>query len=180
MEDTRAREQRLEGWMRTYGTAILRTCFLSLSDAKEAEDAMQETFLKAWRGMDSFEKRNGASEKTWLMHIAVNVCRDMRRTRWFRHIDMRQALEDLPQGMTGILPEDRSLLLDIMQLPDKYRQPILLYYYQDMTLEETAQALGISRSAVHGHLRKAESLLRLSLTDGERENEKKGGDCYVQ
>ncbi len=180
MEDTRAREARLERWIRTYGTAILRACFVCLSDAKEAEDAMQETFLKAWRCMDHFAGRNGASEKTWLMHIAINVCRDMQRTRWFRHVDMRKALDDLPQGVTGAAPEDRTLLLDIMQLPDRYKQPILLYYYQDMTLEETAEALGISKSTVHNRLRKAECLLRLTLTDETRESDRKGGDCYVQ
>lgn len=164
------RELLLEGWVRAYGTAILRTCFVCLADAREAEDAMQETFLKAWRKMDSFEHRNGAGEKTWLTHIALNVCRDMQRTRWFRHVDRRRALEDLPQGMTAALPEERELLLEIMTLPDKYREPLLLYYYQDMTLDETAAALEISRSAVYNRLRKAEKLLKLSLT---------GGDCYV-
>lgn len=164
------REARLEGWVRTYGTSILRTCFVCLSDMREAEDAMQETFLKAWRAMDSFEGRNGAGEKTWLTHIALNVCRDVRRTRWFRHIDMRRALEEIPQGAASVLPEDRTLLLDIMQLPEKYKQPILLYYYQDMTIEETAEVLQVSKSTVHNRLKKAEGLLRLSL---------KGGDCYV-
>lgn len=164
------REARLEGWVRAYGTSILRTCFVCLSDVREAEDAMQETFLKAWKAMESFEGRNGAGEKTWLTHIALNVCRDIRRTRWFRHIDMRRALEEIPQGVAAALPEDRSLLLDIMQLPDKYKQPILLYYYQDMTIEETAQVLGVSKSTVHNRLRKAEGQLRLSM---------KGGDCYV-
>lgn len=164
------RENILAGWVRAYGTAILRTCFVCLADAREAEDAMQETFLKAWRKMDSFEHRNGAGEKTWLTHIALNVCRDMQRTRWFRHVDLRRALEDLPQGMTAALPEERELLLEIMALPDKYREPLLLYYYQDMTLDETANVLGLGRSAVYNRLRKAEKLLKLSLM---------GGDCYV-
>ena len=164
------REARLEDWVREYGTSILRTCFICLSDMREAEDAMQETFLKAWRAMDGFEGRNGAGEKTWLTHIAMNVCRDIRRTRWFRHMDMRRALEELPQGVASVLPEDRTPLMDIMQLPDKYKQPILLYYYQDMTIEETSQVLGVSKSTIHNRLRKAESLLKLSL---------KGGDCYV-
>ncbi|MBQ8556544.1 MAG: sigma-70 family RNA polymerase sigma factor [Clostridia bacterium] len=164
------REQRLEGWVRAHGTAILRTCFVCLSDAREAEDAMQETFLKAWRAMDSFESRNGASEKTWLTHIAINVCRDMQRTRWFKHIDMRRALDELPQRMAAALPEERELLLEIMQLPDKLKQPILLYYYQDMTLEETAEVLGTTKSTIHNRLRKAEKMLKLSLS---------GGDCYA-
>lgn len=164
------RDELLETWLREYGTSILRTCFVCLSDMRDAEDALQETFLKAWRAMDRYERRNGASEKTWLTHIAINVCRDMRRTRWFRHVDMRRALEEVPEGMACALPEDRSLLLDIMQLPDKYKQPLLLYYYQDMTMEETAQALGMSKSTVYNRLKKAESILKLQLT---------GGDCYV-
>lgn len=164
------RDELLETWLREYGTSILRTCFVCLSDMRDAEDALQETFLKAWRAMDRYERRNGASEKTWLTHIAINVCRDMRRTRWFRHVDMRRALEEIPEGMACALPEDRSLLLDIMQLPDKYKQPLLLYYYQDMTMEETAQTLGMSKSTVDNRLKKAESILKLQLT---------GGDCYV-
>lgn len=185
MNETASREARLEGWVRAYGTAILRTCFVCLSDVKEAEDAMQETFLKAWRAMDSFQGRNGAGEKTWLTHIALNVCRDIRRTRWFRHIDMRRALEEIPQGIVQALPEDRTLLMDIMQLPDRYKQPILLYYYQDMTIEETAETLNVSKSTVHNRLRKAEALLRRSLADGEwtaqssAQRAGKEGDCYV-
>lgn len=164
------REHLLESWMHEFGTAILRTCFVILSDAKEAEDAMQDTFLNAWRNMEHFECRNNASVKTWLICIAINVCRDYQRKRWFRHIDMRYALDELPQGIISVLPEDRELMMDIMRLPDELKKPLLLYYYQDMTLQETAETLGISKSAVHARLRKAEQRLKLSLT---------GGDCYV-
>lgn len=164
------REVRMETMIRQWGTSVLRTCFMCLSDAQQAEDAMQDTFLKAWRNLDQFERRNGASEKTWLMHIAINVCRDYRRTRWFRHVDMSRALEDVPLHVDDALPEDRELLMDVLALPEKLRQPILLYYYQDMTLEETAEALGASKSAIHNRLRRAEGMLKITLT---------GGDCYV-
>lgn len=80
-----SKEQTLESWMRTYGTDILRICFVILSDACEAEDAMQDTFLRAWRAMDNFKERN-ASPKTWLIRIAINICRNYRRRCWFRHI----------------------------------------------------------------------------------------------
>ena len=69
------REERLEQWITEYADAVLRTCFVYLSDASLAEDAMQDTFLNAWRGMDAFEGRNGCGVKTWLLTIAVNVCR---------------------------------------------------------------------------------------------------------
>ena len=57
--------------------------------------------------------------------------------------------------------------LDILRLPEKYRQVLTLYYYQDMTLEETASALGLSRSTAHHRLRRAEAALRDQLTGGD-------------
>ena len=163
-------EIRLKEWISRYSDDVLRTCFVLLSDQSLAEDAMQDTFMKAWKAMSQFEGRENASPKTWLMRIAINVCRDYQRKRWFRHIDMRHALEDLPQGMMTVLPEDRELMLDILRLPDDLKNPLILYYYQNMHLQETADALGISKSTVHTRLKKAEQALKLSLT---------GGDCYV-
>ncbi|MGI6700740.1 MAG: sigma factor [Christensenellales bacterium] len=66
------REQRFIEWMKTYGDIILRTCFVYSFNVHDAEDAAQDTFLKAWKAMEQFEKRNGASEKTWLIKIAIN------------------------------------------------------------------------------------------------------------
>ena len=151
--------------------AVLRICFVYLADAKQAEDAMQDTFLRAWHAMEQFEGRNQSSEKTWLMKIAINVCRDYRRSRWFQHIDLSKALDELPSHMLAVLPQDRLLMLDILRMPSKYKQVLLLYYYQDLTLEETAQALGLSRSTVHYRLKKAEALLRNTLTGGEADEE---------
>lgn len=170
MDKQREQELILEHWMRTWGTTVLRTCFVLLSDAREAEDAMQDTFLRAWRAMDQFEARGGATIKTWLMRIAINVCRDYQRRRWFRHVDMRRALEELPPSLVTVLPEDHDLLLDVLRLPESLKQPLLLYYYQDMTLEEVGQVLGLSKSAVHDRLRKAEKTLKVAMEEG---------DCYV-
>ena len=139
-----------------------------LQNDEDAADAIQETILICWEKIGSL--RHAGYFKTWLMRIAINVCRDYQRKRWFRHIDMRHALEDLPQGMMTVLPEDRELMLDILRLPDDLKKPLILYYYQDMNLQETADALGISKSTVHTRLKKAEQALKLSLT---------GGDCYV-
>ena len=55
------RRQRFEAWVAEYSDAVLRTCYVYLADIAAAEDALQETFLKVWRNMDSFEGRNGSS-----------------------------------------------------------------------------------------------------------------------
>ena len=160
-------EQLLEQWIRQYGNAILRTCFVYLSDAAQAEDAMQDTFLKAWNSMAKFDDRGDGAAKKWLMRIAVNTCRDYRRSRWFRYVDRTKTLDNLPVSMEAMSSQDRSLLIDIMRLPEKYKRVILLYYYQEMTLQETAEVLQISRSTVHTRLQKAEKLLKRILTGGE-------------
>ena len=166
MEQQSPNERRLEDWMRTYGTAILRTCFVILSDAREAEDAMQDTFLRAWRAMDTFEQRNGASVKTWLMRIAVNTCKDYRRTQWLRHRNQTSPIDELPEAVLPTTSVSRELFLTVMSLPDKYKQVVLLYHYQSMTMEEVADALRVSRPAVSRRLKKAYELLRAELEGG--------------
>ena len=161
--------QRLEQWLEQYGSGILRTCYVYLKDAALAQDAMQDTFVKAWQKMDTFEGRGGASPKTWLTHIAVNVCRDYRRSRWFKWVDMRKSIEEMPVAVRQATLEERELFESVMALPDKYREAVLLYYYQELTLEETAQVMNMSRSTVHHRLQKARQMLKLSLERSDME-----------
>lgn len=155
-------EHRLAHWIAQYGNSILKICFIYLSDRSLAEDALQETFLKAWKNYDQFESRNKCSEKTWLMRIAINVCHDYHRSRWHKNVDTNKALEDLPPALTTVSDADRTLFLDILKLPEKLKQVILLHYYQGLTIAETAEALNIGVNAAQYRLKKAVSMLRLS------------------
>lgn len=89
MESVRTRvdvqERTLERLMTEYGDCVVRVCFLFLKDRQLAQDASQETFIKAWRALDSL--REDGAEKAWLMKIAVNTCRNMVRSRYFRMVD---------------------------------------------------------------------------------------------
>lgn len=157
----RNRDQTLSEWLSEYGDLITRTCCLILGDRALAEDAAQETFLRAWKSMARY--KGDASPKTWLTRIAINVCRNIRRTAWFRRNDRSVTPEDLPLSAPE---EDRTLLLTVSQLPDKHRQVIILRYFQGMSLEEAAHALGISRSAAHHRLQRALQALRIELDEG--------------
>lgn len=159
------REALLTAWVDRYSDSLLRMCFISLRDWALAEDALQETFIKAWRAMPQYEHSSIRNERAWLSRIAVNVCRDLRRTRWMRHVDAAQALEMLPPSQLAVEPEDRTLLLDILAMPEKYRQVLILYHYQRLTMREVAQVLGADVSTVHARLKKAEGMLRRELTE---------------
>lgn len=160
-------QARLEGWIGQYADAILRVCFLYLGDRDLAQDAMQDTFFKAWRAMDRFEKQGESSERAWLMRIAVNTCRDYRRGQWFRHVDFSRSLDDLPPRLIAEEAEDRAIYLDVARLPEKQKQVILLHYFQNFTLQETAQILGIPKSTAYKRLARAEQMLRQALTGGD-------------
>ena len=75
-------KQVIERLIMEYGDAILRMCYLYLKDYHLAEDAAQETFIKAMKHYESFHQKS--SEKTWLTRIAINCCKNMMRMNWFR------------------------------------------------------------------------------------------------
>ena len=98
-------EIRLKEWISRYSDDVLRTCFVLLSDQSLAEDAMQDTFTKAWKNMSQFEGRENASPKTWLMRIAVNTCKDYRRTQWLRHRNQTSPIDELPERFPRAVPD---------------------------------------------------------------------------
>ena len=117
----------LEQVIRENQVSLKRLCFLYLHDEALADDAVQETFLKAYQAWGSY--RNEASEKTWLTRIAINTCKNMLRSAWFRRIDRTITVDMLP-GQNGISdPESREIAVIVMNLPRKLREVILLYYY---------------------------------------------------
>jgi len=151
-----------------YQNVLLQMCYMYLHDRTQAEDAVQETFLKAYRAMEAF--RNECSEKTWLVRIAVNTCRDMKRSAWFRRMDRRITPEDM--AFSAVQPvgdsDAEALAQAIVKLPAKDKEVILLYYYQDMTMKEIAESLDMAVSSVSGRLKQACARLRKEL---EKEDE---------
>ena len=89
------REQRLRHLMEVYGDGLKRLCCVYLRDMGLAEDAVQETFIKAYDHIDELLSGKIESTKAWLMRIAVNTCKDTLRSSWMRHIDNRQEIEAL-------------------------------------------------------------------------------------
>jgi len=162
-------EETLCRLMAAYKNDLMRMCCIWLRDAALAEDAVQETFVKAYRSLGSF--RGDCSEKTWLMRIAVNTCRSMRRSWWSRMVDRRVTPDMLADLYPAAMNDDLSLIEDVMRLPDREKDVILLYYYQSMNVREVAQALGVSIGAVSTRLKKARTHLRGMLEEGENLHE---------
>lgn len=143
-----------------WGDRLLRLCTLYLKDVHLAEDAVQETLLKAWRNADRF--RGAGSETTWITRIAINVCKSYLRSPWKRRRAPVEELDTLFSD-TGDPQVDDTLPRAIMALARPYREVIILYYYQELKAREIADILHVDVSTVTARLSRARKQLREAL-----------------
>ena len=147
--------------MQQYGTQVIGLCTLLLKDAHLAQDVAQETFIRAWKQGNLRQE----TEKAWLTRVAVNLCRDEQRSRWFRHVDRRITPEELP--IPADAPAEDSGLLDrVSLLPMKEREVIVMHYWNDMSPEKIASALHIDRATVFRRLSRGRKRLKVELEGG--------------
>ena len=156
---------RLDHMIQMYEKDLLKICCLYLRDRSAAEDIVQDTFLKAFRSMDSF--RGESSEKTWLIRIALNGCRDYRRSAWYRYMDRRVSADRLPLSSDAPSDEHLALTLAVMKLKPKYLEAVLLYFYEGYPIKDIAQMLNVTEAAVSTRLRKAKEQLKNELERGD-------------
>ena len=164
----------LEAMMRRYNRALYRTARAILRDDAEAEDVVQETYVRAYSALADF--RGDSKLSTWLVRIAANEAL-MRRRKRGRRADVvpmdgaaaGEAKEDPMSAETG--PEEnaqrsearRLLERRIDALPDDYRAVFVLRAVEELSVEETAAALGIPEATVRTRHFRARGLLRESL-----------------
>ncbi len=159
-----ADEQEMYRLMEMYGAYLVGMCTLLLKDAHLAQDVVQETFIRAWKK----GKLRGETEKAWLSRVAVNLCRDEQRSRWFRHVD-RRIVPEMLNVRTEALPEDHGLLDCVHRLPIREREAVVMHYWNDMSPEEIAEVLRVDRATVFRRLARGRKRLRIEMAGGERE-----------
>ena len=135
----------------TYGNMIYRLCLIMLKNTADAEDVSQETFLTY---MQKFPGGPPEREKAWLMTVAVNKCRNLLRYNKRHRTDPEELLSCF------VMPEqDKNILLALEMLPDKFRLAMTLHYIEGYKVDEIADMLDLSASAVKMRLSKGRKLL---------------------
>ncbi len=164
--------------MRRHNQTLYRTARSILKDDAEAEDAVQEAYLLAYRAMDGF--RGDAKLSTWLVRIVANeaIGRLRKRIRRAEVIPLNDAAEQdalsadvaaddawsaQPERQASRLQTRHLLEARIDQLPDAFRAVFVLRAVEELTVEETAAALAIPEATVRSRFFRARSLLRESL-----------------
>ncbi len=140
-----------------YSNLLYRIALVELKNREDAEDAVQDTFIKYLKATFIFSSEN--EEKAWLVKVLTNTCRDLLRKRRIRtSLPLDEALEvpDLTQEQQGVFSA-------ISRLSEKHRTPIVLHYLEDFSIEEISKALALSRSAVKMRLMRGREELSLIL-----------------
>lgn len=155
--------------MDTYSPYLLQMSFMYVKDWAVAEDIVQEVFIQFFRTYKQFEGRSNI--KTYLTKIAIH-----------KSIDYLRSWKSRKKMMTNFLGQKQStiyemeaqleqseLLKHVLALSLKYRESILLFYYEDMTTFEIAELLSLSENTVKTRLRRAREILKQRITENQWE-----------
>ena len=159
-------ESRFDAAWRRYGDDVLRLAYFYLASREQAEDVTQDVFLRFLTKGDGVAPEK---EKAWLMVATVNRCRDIWRSSWFRRVlkdDARLSLIPAKEDDALFQREEKEAVLRaVHRLPPPFRDVVLLFYYQEMTLEDIAQALSISRGTAASRLARGRDKVKKMLRE---------------
>ena len=143
-----------------YGPAIYGIICSSIRSRAEADDVYQEVFLLYYTKELHFE--NEAARRSWLIRTALNLTKSANNSPWSRHRDADELDIDLiPDDRRT--PDEQRLWNAVCGLKEKYRLPVLLYYFDGMPVNEAANMLGINENTLKSRLARARKLLEKEL-----------------
>ena len=149
----------LEATLDVYGNMILRLAYSCLKSRDDAEDVLQDVMVKLLELNPKFE--SSEHEKAWLIRVTINLCRNRLRSPWRRHRELDESISTgLGAEWDKGLGEQSAVLEAVMSLPEKYRTVLDLFYYEEFSVREIGEVLGLSQSAVTTRLSRARKLLR--------------------
>jgi RNA polymerase sigma-70 factor, ECF subfamily len=164
-ESSHCKEEKLVFLMEQYGTSLNKIAYTYLKDWGKAEDVVQEVFISCYKSLENY--REEASYKTWLYRITVNKCIDQTRKKrlfdYFSFNELRDLFIKTNQSAESevFLHSDKHELADaVMNLPIKYREVVVLFYYECLSIKEIAHITDLNAQTVKTRLKRAKEQLR--------------------
>ncbi len=151
-----------ETFVTKHETRLYRTALSIMGNAADAEDVVQEAFIRAYEKAPDFE--TSAYETAWLMKVTVNLCKSHLRSPW------RKRTIPLLDTFPATEPEQRELLEHILALPPRYRAVIHLFYYEGYSVKEISNLTGHKEGSVRSLLTRARHKLKAFLKEDDYES----------
>jgi RNA polymerase sigma-70 factor (ECF subfamily) len=162
-------EKNVEKLIEKYGYDIYKLAYFYVKDKGKAEDITQEVFLTCFDKMTYF-RGDFSQVKNWLLKITSNKCKDYLRSWAYKYTTISNSFIESLRSKESSLEsslikkhESSELVALILDLPIKYREVIILYYYQEMKIREIADLLNINENSVKTRLRRGKEKLKNDL-----------------
>ena len=153
-------ENEFEAKYNDYGNMLYKIAFLYLGNKSDCEDVLQDVFTKYLTGKYKF--KNTEHEKAWFIRVTQNKCLDYLKKSGRKNV----CIDDVNIIDTYNYDEtEQDIISKVIALPVKYKSAIILYYYNDYSVEEISETLKISKSAVKKRLQRGRDILKIELED---------------
>lgn len=149
----------IEFVVETYSDMLIRIAYQNLGTMLEAEDIVQEVFIKLIREKSFSDEKH---LKNWLIKVTINLCRDRKRNSWYKkRVELKDNLKNVSNDIN-----DMEFIEDIKKLSMDYRNVIYLYYYEGYKINEISEILGKSENTISSQLRRARNKLKNIILEG--------------
>ena len=160
------RQKKYENLVHAYSSWLYRYAYWICGDRTIAEDLVQETFLRAWRFLDSLKEE--AAAKSWLTTIVRRENARRFERKQFDYSDVEMDTLPATQSDFDARPEVVALRIALKQLPANYREPLILQVIEGYILEDIAEIMSLPRNTVATRLHRARQKLKQQLEEDER------------
>ena len=141
-----------------YFDTVYRLALCQTKQRQYADDVTQEVFLRFFKTDKEFETEEHV--KAWLLRVTLNCSKDVFLNSWFKKT---APLSEVKDDVTFDTEEKSDIYYAILDLPQKYKSVIHLFYYEDYSISEIAECLGIKESTVKSQLHRGRELLKTKL-----------------
>lgn len=138
---------------------LYRTALAIMGNVPDAEDIVQEVFIRAFEKAPEFESEE--HEKAWFIRVTVNLCYSRLRSTW------RKRIVPLLDSYPASEPKQHELIEQVMKLPPKYRTVIHLFYYEDYSIKDISKLTGQKDATVRSQLTRARQKLKYILEEDD-------------
>ena len=152
-------KERLEQIFRDYYQLIYRVAFSQVKNHADAEDITQEVFLKISR--HDMRYQSIEHERAWIVRVTINLCRDLLKSKWHKTSVSMEEVSEAQRGSCENFTEIQDdMMWAVLQLPEKYRNCLYLFYYEDYSIKEIAQSLEMPENTVKTNLKRGRQALK--------------------
>lgn len=156
-------KDQLENYFREYYALCYRVAFTQVKAHADAEDMVQEVFVKLLRYHPDFVSKE--HEKAWIIRTTMNLCKDWNKSKWN---NVTVGIEKVPEAERPYFRvpfvEEDEILWAVLELPEKYKNCLYLFYYEDYSIREIAELLEKPENTIKTNLRRGREVLKTILT----------------